>query len=367
MNRKRHGCLLAAFLVFTAIVAQATSVEADEIRIWPTAVVLGDAVTLADVADLRGFDLPAKQHLSGIIVHAAPRAGSEVLVRIDDVRGALAEADANLGSIRILGSARCKVSKPRAPRKAATARVAAKRKPRKRGERTPAAYPEPRQAEPPPKTLESVIRRHIAARVSDPGAKLEIRFSPASDHILRLSAEEYDFKIHPANDRKLGFLSFGVDAVRNGQREQIQPIVAEVQLVKEVVVARRPVNRGKIIEGRDLRLEGRRFTDFESIGITELAAAVGRQCGYFLRAGEMLRPECLRATPLVRRGERVTIWVRSGGVEINTTGKAQQPGALGQIIEVRRDGAKRKQDLIEAVVTGPGTVAVSDIRQLASR
>ncbi len=56
-----------------------------------------------------------------------------------------------------------------------------------------------------------------------------------------------------------------------------------------------------------------------------------------------------------------------GGVEIKSTGKAQNAGALGDRIEVCRNGVKRKQDLIEAVVTGPKTVTVTDIRQVASR
>jgi flagella basal body P-ring formation protein FlgA len=81
----------------------------------------------------------------------------------------------------------------------------------------------------------------------------------------------------------------------------------------------------------------------------------------------MLRAELLEAKPLVRRGERVTILARVGGVEIKTTGKAQSAGALGEAIEVCRDGARRKQDMFEAIVIGPKTVTVADARRFASR
>lgn len=365
MNRQQHGGLLTALVALAALAAGASATLAGEIRVWPSGVATGDVVTLANVADLRGFDLATKQRLGEIVVHAAPRPGGGVLVHIDDVRGALAEADANLATTRIFGSARCKVTRPRPRPRPQTV-------PRKARTRTP---PEPVTAEKPasggtgPKarTLESVLREYISARLPGPDTKLEVRFSPASERALRLDARDHRFKIRPANDRRLGFISFEVEVTSDGGEPRTEAVVAEVEVVKDVVIARRPINRGRTIEGRDLKLEARRFTDLESVGITTLAAAIGQQSEHFVHAGEMLVPGQLKAKPLVHRGERVIIWVQHGGVRINTSGRAQQPGALGEIIEVRRDGAKRKQDLIEVVVTGPGTVAVSGARQLASR
>ncbi len=366
MNRQRYKYLLAVCLALTvATTGSPASARANQIRIWPAAVVTGDAVTLADVADLRGFDRSTGQRLGRIVVHAAPRAGGAVLVRIADIRGALSEADANMAAIQVFGSARCKVSKPRTPRQP---RPSTKASPQYRSKPPPAERPNIIRAEPRPNTLEALIRQHIAARAPDDDAKLEIRFSPASEPDLRLGTEEYRFKIRPADGRRLGFVTFEVNITRrDDQSTRAESILAEVQLVQEVIVARRAINRGKTIEGRDLKLEARRFSDVQSVGITDLSAVVGRRCGRFLQEGDMLRAEALRTDPLVRRGERVTIWVRNGSVEIKTTGKAQRPGTLGETIEVRPDGAQRRQDLIEAVVTGPGTVTVTDVRRLASR
>ncbi|MEE8386026.1 MAG: flagella basal body P-ring formation protein FlgA, partial [Dehalococcoidia bacterium] len=301
MNRQRYKYLLVASLTLTvATTGPRASARADQIRIWPAAVVTGDAVTLADVADLRGFDTSTSQRLGRIVVHAAPRAGGEVLVRIADIRGALSEADANLAAIQVFGSARCKVSKPRAPRQA---RPPAKDAPQRRGRPRPVERTNTIRAESRPNTLESLIRQHIAARVPDGDAKLEIRFSPASESALRLGTDEYRFKIRPAGGPRLGFVSFEVDiARRDDQSTRTESILAEVQLVQAVIVARRAINRGKTIEGRDLKLEARRFSDVQSVGITDLSAVVGRRCGRFLQEGDMLRAEALRTDPLVRRG-----------------------------------------------------------------
>jgi flagella basal body P-ring formation protein FlgA len=350
------------------LLAAVTPAAAGELRVWPTAVVSGDKVTLADVAELSGFDSAAADRLSDIVVQAAPSAGGEIAVRINDIRGALAEANADLSSIQILGSSRCKVSKPRPPRepapppiKAAESREPSPQRPAK------AALKIEQSIAVDPESLEAAVRQFIASRTPDPGGKLEIRFSPANRNDLQLRLGSDRIEIHPKEDRTIGLLSYEVDILRGEQVERTIPLVADVSLVKDVVVARRPINRGALIEGRDLRLEERRFADLESVGITDLAAAVGQQSARFVKPGEMLATNYVQAKAMIGRGDRVTIWNRQGSLLIKATGTAQQAGSLGETIAVRRDGSKKKEDVIDAEVTGPATVALIAARQVAQR
>lgn len=114
-------------------------------------------------------------------------------------------------------------------------------------------------------------------------------------------------------------------------------------------------------------MQERRFTDAADIGLTDVSAAVGQRTRDFIAAGAMVTAGSIEAAPVVERGDAVTIWIRRGGVVVKASGRAQQAGGLGDVISVRREGTKRKQDLIEAVVTGPGTVTISDSMRLASR
>jgi flagella basal body P-ring formation protein FlgA len=379
MNRPGHGCWITLLAACAATACADLPAVGGEIRIWPSAVVSGDSIKLADLADLRGFDAASCERLGQIVVQAAPAPGGEMLVKPSDVRGALAEANADLGSIQILGSSRCKVSKPRPPpepkpvaQERSSARATLKQQPPPQSPQRERAAKEPppvleREAPVQPDTLESSLRQYIASRVPGHGAKIEIRFSPANREDLRLREPEYRFDIRPKDDRPVGLLSFEVDLVREGQVERTAPIVAEVWLIKDVVVARQAINRGAVIEGRNLKLEERRFSDVQSIGVTELAAAVGQQSQQFIKPGEMLVSDWLRAKAMIGRGDHVTIWSRQGGLVIKTTGTAQQAGALGEVIEVRRDGTKRKEDMIDAEITGPGTVTLTNQRQVAQR
>jgi flagella basal body P-ring formation protein FlgA len=210
------------------------------------------------------------------------------------------------------------------------------------------------------------MRQFIAARMQDDG-HVEVTFSPACRTALALSSPDHRFRILPQDKRKLGLLSFDVEVMADGAPPRIVPIAAEAVLVKDVVVARRSINQGQVIAGRDLKLQERRFTRMEAVGITDLMVAVGSLSGRFFRPGDMLDAQGIKSQPMVRRGERVEILIVAEGLEIKTSGKAQTSGALGDSITVRRDGSRRRQDVIEAVVTGPGVVLFRGERRVTRR
>jgi flagella basal body P-ring formation protein FlgA len=153
-------------------------------------------------------------------------------------------------------------------------------------------------------------------------------------------------------------LSFEVETVSEQGEIETIPVVAEVAVKEDVVVARRSINRGEKVSTRHLKLEARRFTDVRSMGLTDLAAAVGQRSRRLIRVGEMLQPAALETEPFVFRGQAVTVWVRQGALVIRASGRAQQDGRLGDTIDVRRDGSERQAEIFEAVVTGPGTVSM---------
>jgi len=361
MTRQGHGRSIAVWALLAACGA-VENCPAGEIRLWPTATVREDAVRLADVADLRGFEQEEQARLAAVVLRPALPPGGEILLSAADLREAMSAASANLAAIRIYGASRCRVSRPRPPRDLVEPRPGAAASPRPAPAAAAARPSKPAAS----RTIETLVREYLTARLADGKSRLEIRFSPAGRRVLDLPAEGFAVQIRPTSDRRLGMISLEVEIAAAEGPPCVEAVLAEVLMVREVVVARRPINKGKSIEARDLQMEERRFSDPADIGLTDLAAAVGRQSVSFVRQGEMLRAEGLVSRPVVNRGDTVTIWARLGGVEIKTTGKAQQAGALGDVIRVRRDGAKRNQDLLDAVVTGPKTVAVTDVRRIAA-
>ena len=83
--------------------------------------------------------------------------------------------------------------------------------------------------------------------------------------------------------------------------------------------------------------------------IAGMEAARRLPAGGIVRSSDVIRPQ------LVRRGEPVTINVRSGGLVISTTGRALVSGAAGATVRVVTQSTSRT---LEGRVEGPGAVRV---------
>ena len=355
-----------------------SAARADDVRMWPTATVDREVITVGDVAELSGV-IAERERLSETVVHAAPLPGAELRIGVADVREALAERNADLAAINFIGASACRVSRARAPEPPKPVIVREKRAPSStrrvkhtphKTNRTPDPGNKQIEEQPVVETVEAALRQYIEAHAAMQGGKLEIRFGSAQRDVLRLPLSECRVDIQPDNpddvEGWLGMRTFRVDVTRADQKTTPVAIIAEIAMIRPVVVAKRPINLGQKIEAAALRVESRRFDDVRKMGITDMRAAIGQTAAQFIDVNAMVMPKALAAAPVVKRGETVTIW-RRGGVQIRLTGKAQADGMLGSTIKVRRNGSKNARELLDAVVTGPGTVELSDAIQVAGK
>jgi flagellar basal body P-ring formation protein FlgA len=84
--------------------------------------------------------------------------------------------------------------------------------------------------------------------------------------------------------------------------------------------------------------------------------AAGMEATRRLNPGSPVRRSDLIKPQLVRRGEPVTIALRSGGLSIVTEGRALSGGGLGDLVRVVSDSTKRTLD---ATVDGSASVRLS--------
>ena len=70
--------------------------------------------------------------------------------------------------------------------------------------------------------------------------------------------------------------------------------------------------------------------------------AIGKEAVQTIRAGGIVMASQLRAPILVRRGERVSVRARTGGVTVRTYAMAQQDGSLGELVMVTPTDSRDK-------------------------
>jgi len=140
-------------------------------------------------------------------------------------------------------------------------------------------------------------------------------------------------------------------------------VPVNVFVTDTVLVARRTLPRGHVLVADDLKAEPRDVSRLVSGYISNIDALVGQRLKSQLIAGRILTPAMLKADIAVKRGQAVTLIIDSGGISIQTGGKALMDGAINQRIQVENsksgrvvEGIVRSREHVEVLVAKTGQV-----------
>lgn len=100
-----------------------------------------------------------------------------------------------------------------------------------------------------------------------------------------------------------------------------------------VVVTRHPMLRGSKISKADVRRVMRTMTRVR--GYSNISDVIGRAVKSNIGPGEPLHLRNTKSSATLKRGDLVSVMIRMGGVELQTTGESLQRGSIGDRIRVR--------------------------------
>ena len=123
----------------------------------------------------------------------------------------------------------------------------------------------------------------------------------------------------------------------------------------EVATLTRTLRQGEVIKGSDVTIERRPKSEAGPETVSP-EQAIGMALKAPSRAGSVLRMSELVKPLAVQRNEPVTITYEVSGILVTIRGKANEAGAVGDIINVLNTQSNRP---VQATVTGPGRVAVT--------
>ena len=138
---------------------------------------------------------------------------------------------------------------------------------------------------------------------------------------------------------------------------RLKPLRISGQLVEtvEVVVPKRAIARGETLTLADVTVE-RRPRDGQGIEIlSDARAAIDKVARRALIAGAPLRSSDVQREEIVAKGDLVTIVYETPGLVITLRGRANEAGAMGDVISITNPQSKR---VLQGKVAGPGRVSV---------
>lgn len=304
----------AAFRWISAALAGYAFVQvaaAADIRLRAEAVSAGPVVTLGDVADVLANDAEQAARLRAIELFAGPAAGAQRFVRVREIQDLLLLRGVNLAEHQLSGAAQVTVRGTDRPAHDSAVSAAEERKTISRVREAITAYLRDRLS----------ADEAFSVEISLPAAAVR----PLTDHTgsLVVRGGVAPWKGHQRFELILG-------GPQGAERFEIE---AQVRVAPQVAVAVRPLARGAVIGPGDVEL---RQVEVESAGdvFYSIEEVLGRETTRAVMANRPLLRDALRAPVLVRRGDVVTVYARSPGIQVRTTARSKDDGTVDDLIAV---------------------------------
>ncbi len=196
--------------------------------------------------------------------------------------------------------------------------------------------------------IESIYKDFIYAHVPWPKEDVVISGIRTGDDIS-LPGRKFTFEVMPpANGSYIGDVTLRVVFRVDGREARRTRISGHIDVYDNVACTVRPMRRHDIIQKDDLCVVRRIISRTGGAPLHDVGEVVGKRLVSSLRAGEILKKDMMEPTPVIKRGDRVTIVAETENFLITAWGKAMEAGIEGEMIRVCN--SKSKKDIYARVV-----------------
>ena len=201
------------------------------------------------------------------------------------------------------------------------------------------------------RSILQVLEREMAGKVQaihavvvDPLDPMKI---PSGDMGLKVSTNGVE--------EGLGRRAFHVQVTMNGKLWQTIDAIADVSASIDAVVPTRVIQIDSVIEAEDVMVHRVKLTDLDHQLITNVKDVIGKSAVRPLQTNNPIRLGMVKKPYAVRKGDRVSIEARHGGLSTQVVGLAKSSGELGQSATVANVDSGKE---MRAKIVGPGAVRV---------
>jgi len=141
----------------------------------------------------------------------------------------------------------------------------------------------------------------------------------------------------------------------NGTYKKKIWVGVEIEVLTDVVVSSRRLDRYGIVSKEDLRLEKRDLARLPKNAVTRVQEVVGKRIKRRIDINSIITADLLDLPPVIRRGDMVTITVETDMLKITTLGQARENGLRGEMIKVLNIASRKE---VFGIVLDPKTVKI---------
>jgi len=207
----------------------------------------------------------------------------------------------------------------------------------------------------PPELIAGAIQTYLEGEWNGRIRTVSVTLLEPSDSVM-VPQGLVDVRVLPVStDEGLGRRSFQVAVTVERKPWKTFQVVADISATVEALVLTRSIKTDEVIEAGDLKTLKVRVLQLNHPFVTNRDEVIGRSAVRPLPPDTPLRSAFVKLPLVVKKGDRVMIEVRRGGLSIQTYGITKSSGQVGQTIMVANLDSGRE---LRAKVVAPSLVQV---------
>ena len=190
--------------------------------------------------------------------------------------------------------------------------------------------------------IKRAVSDFIYASIPWDREKVKIRDIRVRDRVI-LPKGKITYSVEPLKNTDFkGSVPLPIRFKVNGRFQKRVLVTADIEVLAEVIVTKRPLRRHRRITEDDIEIRERNLAGLPSNIILDYEEVLGKRAKRNIGANRVLRSDLVEFPPLVKRGDMVLIVAESSGLRITALGMVKQrEGRRGERIRVENIDSKR--------------------------
>ena len=206
-----------------------------------------------------------------------------------------------------------------------------------------------------PDLIRKVVQTYLTDEWGRKVKTVQVTVLEPADPVM-ISGGTVELHVAPNSmEEGLGRRMFHVEAVAHGKARKTIRVVADIAAMIDAVVVTRFLKTDELIDMGDLKTIGLRVHQLNHPFMTDPAEVIGKSASRPLPPDTPLRPAFVKPPLVVKKGDRVLIEARRGGLSIRAYGVTKASGQVGQTVMVANLDSGRE---LRAKVVAPSLVEV---------
>ena len=190
--------------------------------------------------------------------------------------------------------------------------------------------------------IRKAVSDYLYANIPWDREKVKIRDIRVMDTVI-LPKGKITYSVEPLKNTDFkGSVSLPLNFKVNGSFQERILVTADIEVLAEVVVTKRPLRRNRRITEDDIEIREKNLAELPSNIILDYEEVLGKRAKRNIDANRVLRSGLIEFPPLVKRGDVVQLIAESGGLRITTLGMVKQrEGRRGERVRIENIDSKK--------------------------